>query len=317
MKLFGDRAIDYFRAAGPDDRRYLLFNPITKMKVTTEGEKVIDDLLWDVIAAKGFEKDTYFEMAARDIRGLPKLEGTVHVNMALVLKFMANYLFNPAELRAGADAARCGRRRVPVPPGPGQGPRQDPVRRLARRATRRSPSVPNVARFIEQAEGLGDLLATAAAERGAAEGARLPAHARGAVHARALRPADPGAGRACGVDADMIDADLRRARARLLERTPSTLHGHGLVHRGPAGLGARRTSASRSPTRTASRASGTRSSGTRAPTRCSPSRRRSRLTRAVPGVYVDLAGHDARLGLAEGIRLCSRGTAKLRYWRSH
>ena len=66
------------------------------MKVTTEGEKVIDDL-WDVIAAKGFEKDTYFEMAARDIRGLPKLEGTVHVNMALVLKFMANYLFNPAE----------------------------------------------------------------------------------------------------------------------------------------------------------------------------------------------------------------------------
>ena len=60
------------------------------MKVTTEGERVID-LLWDVIAAKGFEKDTYFEMAARDIRALPKLEGTVHVNMALVLKFMANY----------------------------------------------------------------------------------------------------------------------------------------------------------------------------------------------------------------------------------
>ena len=42
MKLFGDRAIDYFRCAGPDDRRYLLFNPITKMKVTTEGEQVID-----------------------------------------------------------------------------------------------------------------------------------------------------------------------------------------------------------------------------------------------------------------------------------
>src|SRR3954470_14162201 len=93
MKLFGERAIDYFRAATPDDRRYLLFNPITKMKVTTEGERVIDHL-WDVIAAKGFEEDTFFEMAARDIRALPKLEGTVHVNMALVLKFMANYLFN-------------------------------------------------------------------------------------------------------------------------------------------------------------------------------------------------------------------------------
>src|SRR5918994_2245328 len=96
MKLFGDRAIDYFREAGPEDRRYLLFNPITKMKVTTEGERVIDHL-WDVIAARGFEEDTFFEMAARDIRALPKLEGTVHVNMALVLKFTASYLFNPGE----------------------------------------------------------------------------------------------------------------------------------------------------------------------------------------------------------------------------
>ena len=39
----------------------------------------------------------YFEMAAIDIRGLPKLEGTVHVNMALVVKFMANYFFKPKE----------------------------------------------------------------------------------------------------------------------------------------------------------------------------------------------------------------------------
>ena len=104
MKLFADRAIDYMRSAGPDDRRYLLFNPITKMKVTTEGERVID-LLWDVIAAKGFEEDMYFEMAARDIRALPKLEGTVHVNMALVLKFMASFLFDPQEFDAGAASA--------------------------------------------------------------------------------------------------------------------------------------------------------------------------------------------------------------------
>jgi acyl-CoA dehydrogenase len=65
------------------------------MKVTTQGEEVIN-LLWDVIAAKGFERDMYFEMAARDIRALPKLEGTVHVNIALIVKFMANYFFNPA-----------------------------------------------------------------------------------------------------------------------------------------------------------------------------------------------------------------------------
>ncbi len=95
MKLFALRAADYMRSASPEDRRYLLYNPMVKMKVTTQGEEVIN-LLWDVIAAKGFEKDNYFEMAARDIRALPKLEGTVHVNMALIIKFMPNYFFNPA-----------------------------------------------------------------------------------------------------------------------------------------------------------------------------------------------------------------------------
>ncbi|MDO9067105.1 MAG: acyl-CoA dehydrogenase [Deltaproteobacteria bacterium] len=96
MKLFALRAADYLRCASADDRRYLLYNPVVKMKVTTQGEDVIN-LLWDVIAAKGFEKDMYFENATRDIRGLPKLEGTVHVNIALIVKFMQNYFFNPAE----------------------------------------------------------------------------------------------------------------------------------------------------------------------------------------------------------------------------
>jgi len=96
MKLFALRASDYQRVASPEDRRYLLYNPTVKMKVTTQGEQVIE-LLWDVIAAKGFEKDTYFEMATRDIRALPKLEGTVHVNLALISKFIFNYFFNPAE----------------------------------------------------------------------------------------------------------------------------------------------------------------------------------------------------------------------------
>jgi len=96
MKLFALRNSDYMKSASTEDRRYLLYNPITKMKVTTQGEEVVD-LLWDIIAAKGFEKDMYFEMAAMDIRALPKLEGTVHVNMALIVKFMANYFFNPAQ----------------------------------------------------------------------------------------------------------------------------------------------------------------------------------------------------------------------------
>ena len=159
MKLFADRAIDYMRSAGPDDRRYLLFNPITKMKVTTEGERVVD-LIWDVIAAKGFEKDMYFEMAARDVRELPKLEGTVHVNMALVLKFMAAYLFDPAEHEA-----------VPERDDPADDAflfRQGPARGLGKirfhdwhAAYAAFAHVPNVERFTEQAEGLKTLLSTA------------------------------------------------------------------------------------------------------------------------------------------------------------
>ncbi len=99
MKLVAARAADYMRVASPDDRRYLLYNPVVKMKVTTQGEDVINHL-WDVIAAKGFEADMYFDMATRDIRALPKLEGTVHVNIALIVKFMQNYFFNPVDLSA-------------------------------------------------------------------------------------------------------------------------------------------------------------------------------------------------------------------------
>jgi acyl-CoA dehydrogenase len=96
MKLFNLRAVDYMRTASAEDRRYLLYDPLCKMKVTREAEIVID-LLWDVIAAKGYEKEPYFEMATVEVRMFPKLEGTVHVNMALVVKFITNYFFNPGE----------------------------------------------------------------------------------------------------------------------------------------------------------------------------------------------------------------------------
>jgi len=94
MKLFAERASDYMRSANENDRRYLLYNPMVKMKVTREGEEVMN-LLHDVIAAKGFEKEPFFEIAKHELPMLPKLEGTVHVNMALIVKFMANYFFNP------------------------------------------------------------------------------------------------------------------------------------------------------------------------------------------------------------------------------
>ncbi|MCC5815975.1 MAG: acyl-CoA dehydrogenase [Leptospira sp.] len=93
MRLFCYRAKDYLLTASANDRRYLLWTPMTKMKVTMQGEDVINGI-WDVIAARGFEKDLYFESAARDIRMLPKLEGTAHVNMVLVIKFMESFLFD-------------------------------------------------------------------------------------------------------------------------------------------------------------------------------------------------------------------------------
>ncbi|MBK5232447.1 MAG: acyl-CoA dehydrogenase [Thermoleophilia bacterium] len=160
MKLFANRSIDYFRTASLEDRRYLLFNPLTKMKVTTEGERVVD-LLWDVIAAKGFERDMWFEMAARDIRALPKLEGTVHVNMALVLKFMGSYLFNAdPDLAPPARALEPGDDDFLFRQGPARGlgkirfsPWQDAFEPFA--------DVPNVALFVEKAESFKQFLVDA------------------------------------------------------------------------------------------------------------------------------------------------------------
>lgn len=164
MKLYSARCSDYERSASPEDRRFLLYNPIAKMKVTSEGERVVD-LLWEVIAAKGFEKDTYFEQATRHIRTLPKLEGTVHVNLALVLKFL------PAFAAAGAGQ---GVKYAPVPvrldsaddtflfaQGPASG-----LSRIGfpdwRGAFARFSQLPNVATFISQVQAFGQLMATAA-----------------------------------------------------------------------------------------------------------------------------------------------------------
>jgi acyl-CoA dehydrogenase len=160
MKLFSDRAIDYFRSASLDDRRYLLFNPVTKSKVTSEGEAVVT-LLWDVLAAKGFEKNTYFCEVARLIGALPRLEGTVHVNVAQILKFMPNYMLNPA------DYPEIGTRNDPADDvffwaqGPARGASKV---QFADWATvyERHVEIPNVAVFYEQARALKELLVTAA-----------------------------------------------------------------------------------------------------------------------------------------------------------
>jgi acyl-CoA dehydrogenase len=158
MKLFALRTCDYMRSASPDDRRYLLYNPMVKMKVTTEGERVIN-LLWDVIAAKGFEKSMYFEQAATDIRGLPKLEGTVHVNIALIVKFMPNFFFAPAdcpEVPRRDDAAND---TFLFNQGPAKG--LGSIRFHDYRHALASSDLPNVKVFAEQVEAFRELLATA------------------------------------------------------------------------------------------------------------------------------------------------------------
>nr|WP_139279724.1 acyl-CoA dehydrogenase family protein [Rhodococcus yunnanensis] len=148
MKLFSGRALDYFRTASLEDRRYLLFNPMTKAKVTSEGETVVR-LLHDVIAAKGYEKDTYFREAAQLIGTLPKLEGTVHVNVALMLKFMPSYMFAPTEYPAVATRDDATDDAFFFAQGPARGASKVRFHDWAPVYEQYS-DVPNVARFHEQ-----------------------------------------------------------------------------------------------------------------------------------------------------------------------
>jgi acyl-CoA dehydrogenase len=160
MRLFSDRAVDYFRCATPDDRRYLLFNPITKMKVTTEAETVLR-LLGDVVAAKGFEADNFITIARSDVTGLPKLEGTVAVNLALVLKFMPAYLFLPADCPAVPQRLDAADDEFLFRQGPARGLSQ--IRFHDWRAAYAAfAAVPNVGVFTEQAESFAAMLAAEA-----------------------------------------------------------------------------------------------------------------------------------------------------------
>lgn len=159
MRVFADRAVDYMRSAGPEDRRYLLYNPMVKMKVTTQGEEVIR-LLWEVIAAKGFESEPFFEIAGHAIGMLPKLEGTAHVNMALVVKFMQNFLFNPGEFPEIAKRNDATNDDFLMDQGPTHG--LSKVRFHDYRIAYASVELPNVAVFKRQIELFKGLLVKAA-----------------------------------------------------------------------------------------------------------------------------------------------------------
>ena len=89
----------------------------------------------------------------------------MHVNMALVLKFMAAYLFDPPEFEPVAE-----RDEPPTTSSCSARARRAGWARSASTTgaspTTRSREVPNVARFVEQAEGLKALLADGAAVGG-------------------------------------------------------------------------------------------------------------------------------------------------------
>src|SRR5262249_15240491 len=52
-------------------------------------------LLQECMGAKGFESDTYFEMALRDVPLIPGLEGSMHINIGLALQFIGRYFNRP------------------------------------------------------------------------------------------------------------------------------------------------------------------------------------------------------------------------------
>ena len=158
MKTFALRASDYMRTASGEDRRYLLYDPMVKMKVTTQGEEVVN-LLWEIMAAKGFEKDMYFEMAARDIRALPKLEGTVHVNMALIIKFMKNFYFKPARYAPVSEMTEPRHDGFLFAQGPTKG--LSKIRFHDYKPVYRAENLPNVVEFRRQVATFKQLLMAA------------------------------------------------------------------------------------------------------------------------------------------------------------
>jgi acyl-CoA dehydrogenase len=107
------------------------------------------------------EKDTIFEAMAREIGLLPRLEGTVHINIGLLAKFMPNYLFAP-----NSDLPLIGRRDDAADDsflfdqGPTGG--LGKVRFHDWRAAFESYGhLPNVALLREQIDVLADMLASA------------------------------------------------------------------------------------------------------------------------------------------------------------
>jgi acyl-CoA dehydrogenase len=98
-------------------------------------------------------------MAARDIRALPKLEGTVHVNIALIVKFAASYFFNHASYPEVGRRDEAADDLFLFDQGPARG--LGKILFHDYRPVYAAWDLPNVAVFREQTDVFRTLLATA------------------------------------------------------------------------------------------------------------------------------------------------------------
>jgi acyl-CoA dehydrogenase len=100
----------------------------------------------------------YFSQAAVDVRGLPKLEGTVHVNIALIVKFMPSFFFAPAEFAPVATQSAPRNDDFLFRQGGTKGLGQ--IQFHDYRKAFDGVDLPNVKLFAEQAEVFRELLAS-------------------------------------------------------------------------------------------------------------------------------------------------------------
>ena len=223
----------------------------------------------------------------------------MHVNVAQILKFMPNYMFNPA------DYPEIGTRNDPADDvffwaqGPARGASKVQFADWATVYEKHveDPECRAVLRAGPRAQG-------AAGHRRAGRRPdarpRLPAGRRAPVHAGRVRPADPRAGRSDRARRRPGRPDLRSPDPRLLPIRRRAARKAEFDY-GATGLGAGRRAQARRPTPTASTGCGSRSGPTTAPTRCGPS---SWGRPAAPG-FAELAiapnswGRPAAPGFAE------------------
>ena len=177
------------RTASAEDRRYLLYNPLVKMKVTSQGEEV-DQPAVGHHRRQGVREGHVLRdggprhPSAAEARGHgPRQHGAGHqVHEELLLQ---------------SRAASPRSRKSPTPRHDAFLFDQGPTKGLGKirfhdyRPVYASVDLPNVRVFRKQIRTFKQLLGGCRPEQGAGQGHRLPAHPRRALHARRLRPAHP------------------------------------------------------------------------------------------------------------------------------